>query len=94
MTNEAICSMCQGGKSLALCERCAKNLEMLDLAQALEELPTRTVNVGNFSFEVSPAAPPDTIYFVPKREALEHALEHDEAPDLRRYFGVIKNIGS
>lgn len=87
--------MC-GDDSLALCERCAKNLQMLDVAQELEGMSARDMHIPGFpfTFRVSEEVPKDNLYFIPSRESLERALEHDEAPDLRRYFGVIKNIGS
>lgn len=86
--------MCSGDPTLLrLCDRCAKNLEMLDLAGAIEEVKDKEIDVGGFSCVLSEAVPENSLFIVPSRAALENALEHDEVPDLRRYFGSITNIG-
>lgn len=88
------CGMCMGNpRLLALCDRCTKNLEMLDLAEAIAEVKGEEVSFGGVPTIFTSAAPEGSLFMVPSRAALERALEHDEAPDLRRYFGVITNIG-
>lgn len=91
------CGMCTGNPELlSLCDRCAKNLELLDLSDAVCEVKGEEggfVTFGDVPTVFADSVPADSLFLVPSRWVLEQALEHDEAPDLRRYFGVIANIG-
>lgn len=88
------CGMCTGNAGLlAICDRCAKNLEMLDLADEAAELRGVETDIVGFPTLLTESAPEGSLFIIPSRASLERALEHDEAPDLRRYFGVITNIG-
>lgn len=92
--SDPVCSICKGGADpLSLCNRCAKNLQMLDVADGAANICGQRMGAGGFPGIISNQVPADAIFFVPSREALERALEHDETPDLRRYFGMIKNLG-
>lgn len=70
------------------------NREMIWLADMMRALST-PVNFPGMPMQTlkSEYAEPNTVYFAPDASVLRRIHERDPTADLRRFFGVIKNVG-